>query len=266
MIDKISARREHRYVTVVLGAESRDLLLLVEGHTAQAVTEFLAAMPAHRAKAEAITEVVMHMSPAYIAGVQAHFSNARIVFDLFPIMKLAGALDAVRKSLRKQGADLTGALWALRGNEWTGSQEQLDLRRKLARAYPILGRALTLSEGPPRSVGRWRLPSIRWWLGWADRRRLDPSANSPALSKNTSTAFWLISKPASRMPPSKPLTLSSKWLSASPVAFATSITSASPLISMPADLTSKFLIPYPLETSKRLVFVRIKTRRTTMDH
>jgi transposase len=174
MIDKISARREHRYVTVVLGAESLDLLLLVEGHTAQAVTEFLAAMPAHRAKAEAITEVVMHMSPAYIAGVQAHFSNARIVFDLFPIMKLAGALDAVRKSLRKQGADLTGALWALRGNEWTRSQEQLDLRRKLARAYPILGRALTLSEGPPRSVGRWRLPSIRWWLGWADRRRLDP--------------------------------------------------------------------------------------------
>ena len=44
------------------------------------------------------------MSPAYIAGVQTHFPNARIVFDLFDIMKLAGeALDAVRKSLRKQG-------------------------------------------------------------------------------------------------------------------------------------------------------------------
>ena len=71
-------------------------------------------LPAHRAKAEAITEVVMDMSPAYIAGVQAHFPNVRIVFDLFHIMKLAGeALDAVRKSLRKQGADLTGGLWAL---------------------------------------------------------------------------------------------------------------------------------------------------------
>jgi hypothetical protein len=34
------------------------------------VREFLAAMPAHGAKAEAITEVVMDMSPAYIAGVQ----------------------------------------------------------------------------------------------------------------------------------------------------------------------------------------------------
>ena len=115
MIDETSARKGQRYVTVVLDAESHDLLLMVEGRSAQAVTEFLAAMPAHGAKAEAITEVVMDMSPAYIAGVQAHFPNARIVFDLFHFMKLAGeALDAVRKSLRKQGADLTGGLWALR--------------------------------------------------------------------------------------------------------------------------------------------------------
>jgi transposase len=120
---------------------------MVEGRSAQAVTEFLAAMPAHGAKAEAITEVVMDMSPAYIAGVQTHFPNARIVFDLFHIMKLAGeALDAVRKNPRQQGADLTGGLWALRGNEWTRSQEQLELRRKLARA-----------RGPPRRVGRRRL-------------------------------------------------------------------------------------------------------------
>ena len=94
MIDETSARKGHRYVTVVLDAESHDLLFMVEGRSAQAITEFLAAMPAHGAKAEAITEVVMDMSPAYIAGVQTHFPNARIVFDLFHIMKLAGeALD-----------------------------------------------------------------------------------------------------------------------------------------------------------------------------
>ena len=175
MIDETSARKGHRYVTVVLDAESHDLLLMVEGRSAQAVTEFLAAMPAHRAKAEAITEVVMDMSPAYIAGVQAHFPNARIVFDLFHIMKLAGeALDAVRKSLRMQGADLTGGLWALRGNEGTRSQEQLELRRKLARAYPILGRAIALREALQGVLADGDLPSIRWWLGWAERSRLEP--------------------------------------------------------------------------------------------
>jgi transposase len=60
----VSARKGHRCVTVVLDAESHDLLLMVEGRRAQAVTEFLAAMPARGAKAEAITEVVMDMSPA----------------------------------------------------------------------------------------------------------------------------------------------------------------------------------------------------------
>ncbi len=115
------------------------------------------------------------MSPAYIAGVQAHFPNARIVFDLFHIMKLAGeALDTVRKNLRKQGADLTGGLWAIRGNEWTRSQEQLDLRRTLARTYPKLGRAIALREALQEILADGDLPSIRWWLGWADRSRLEP--------------------------------------------------------------------------------------------
>jgi transposase len=146
---------------------------MVEGSSAQAVTEFLAAMLAH-AKAEATTEVVMDMSPADIAGVQARFPNARIVFDLFRIMKLAGeALDVVRKSPRKQGADLTGGLWALRANEWTRSQKQLDLRRKLASAYPILGLAIALCEALQGVLADGDLPSICWWPGWADRSRLE---------------------------------------------------------------------------------------------
>jgi hypothetical protein len=45
-----------------------------------------------------------------------------------------------------RGADLTGGLWALRGDEWTRSQEQLDPRRKLTRAYPILIRAMASND------------------------------------------------------------------------------------------------------------------------
>ena len=174
-IDETSAKKGHRYVTVVLDAQSHDLLLMVEGRSAEAVAEFVAAMPAHGAKAQAITEVIIDMSPAYIAGMQAHFPNARVIFDLFHIMKLAGeALDTVRKNLRKQGADLVGALWAVRGNEWTRSQEQLELRRKLASAYPMLGRAIALREALQEVLADGDLPSIRWWLGWADRSRLEP--------------------------------------------------------------------------------------------
>ncbi len=111
MIDETSARRGHRYVTVVVDADTRDLLLMVEGRSAEAIAAFGAAMPGHGAQPDQIREVVMDMSPAYIAGVENHFPRVRIVFDLFHMMKLAGdALDRVRKDLRRSGADLCGSL------------------------------------------------------------------------------------------------------------------------------------------------------------
>jgi len=175
MIDETSARRGHRYVTVVLDADSHDLLLMLEGRSAEAVAEFAQAMPAHRAATHQISEVVMDMSTAYIAGTQTCFPNARIVFDRFHVMKLAGeALDAVRKDLRRQGADLSGGLWAIRGNEWTRTDQQLDLRRHLVKTYPILGRALGLRDALANVLEGDDLPTLKWWLGWADRSRLEP--------------------------------------------------------------------------------------------
>jgi hypothetical protein len=164
MIDETSARKGHRYVTVVLDvAHSHDLLLMLEGRSAEAVAEFVAAMPAHGAKAEAITEVVMDMSPAYSPGCKPTFPTPASSLISSPIMKLAGeAVDAVRKNLRKQGTDLTGVLWTLLGNQWTRSQEQLELRRTLARA---------LREALQEVLADGDLPSIRWWLGWADCSR-----------------------------------------------------------------------------------------------
>jgi len=175
MVDETSARKGQRYVTVVLDADSHDLLLMVEERSARAVAEFAQAMPAHRAAPRQISEVVMDMSAAYIAGTQVHFPEARIVFDRFHVMKLAGeALDAVRKELRRQGADLAGGLWALRGNEWTRTDQQLDLRRHLVKTYPILGRALGLRDALADVLEGGDLPTLKWWLGWADRSRLEP--------------------------------------------------------------------------------------------
>lgn len=175
MIDETSAQKGHRYVTNILDADSHELLLMVEGRSAEAVAQFLKEMPAHRAQAEQITEVVMDMSPAYISGVKSNFPKARIVFDLFHIMKLAGeALDTVRKDLRKQGADLQGGLWALRGNEWTRSEEQLQIRKNLSHTYPKLGRALALREALQNVLADKDIPSMKWWFSWADRSKLKP--------------------------------------------------------------------------------------------
>jgi len=175
MVDETSARRGHRYVTVVLDADSHELLLMVEGRGAEALGQMARAMVEHGAHPSQISDIVMDMSPAYIAGAAREFPQARIVFDLFHIMKLAGeALDQVRKSLRQQGADLFGGLWALRGNQWTRSEQQKQTRRQLCANYPKLGRAMALRETLQDVLAAKSPPSIQWWLGWAVRSRLEP--------------------------------------------------------------------------------------------
>ncbi|MGC1481648.1 MAG: ISL3 family transposase [Chthoniobacterales bacterium] len=175
LVDETRARRGHRYVTVILDADTSELLLMVEGRHAQTLKQFAAAMPAHGASPDQITEVVMDMSAAYIAGTRENFPAARIVFDHFHLMQLAGkASDEVRKSLARDGADLCGALWSLRGNAWTRSEDQLSRRQQLCRDYPKIGRAIALREALQDVLADSDLDSLRWWCGWAVRSRLEP--------------------------------------------------------------------------------------------
>ena len=55
----------------------------------------------------------MDMSPAYVKGASQYFPQARIVFDKFHVMVLAGkALEEVRREFQREGADLKGAMWS----------------------------------------------------------------------------------------------------------------------------------------------------------
>ena len=179
-VDETSARRGHRYVTTVLDAENSSLLLMVEGRSAEAVAAFGKALREHRGDPSQIEAVAMDMSPAYVKGASEHFPQARIVFDKFHLMVLAGqALDEVRRELQREGgADLKGALWSLRGNAWNLTEERQEQRKNLCRQYTKLGRAMSLRESlqaiyasPERQVAE---AELEWWCGWAARSRLRP--------------------------------------------------------------------------------------------
>ena len=117
----------------------------------------------------------MDMSAAYRKGAGKYFPNARIVFERFHIMQMAGkALDEVRKDLARGGAKLEGALWATRGNQWTRSDEQLARRRELCAQYPKLGRAIMLREMLQDVLESEDEPSLRWWCWRAAVSRLEP--------------------------------------------------------------------------------------------
>lgn len=175
LVDETSARRGHRYVSCFVDADTRKLLFLAEGRGSEVLGEFVGALRAHGGTPEQIKLVAMDMSGAYLKGAREHLPKAQVVFDHFHLMQMAGrALDEVRKELRRQGADLHQGLWALRGNAWTRSEEQLARREALCRQYPKLGRAMMLRESLQDVLAQQDEELLRWWCNRAKRSRLEP--------------------------------------------------------------------------------------------
>jgi transposase len=183
-IDETATRKGHRYATVAVEIDLRAeqgarLLFMTPERTAASVGEFVAAMPAHGARPEQVQVAAIDMSPAYEKGVAFHLPVAQVVFDRFHVMKLAGeAVDGVRKELRAQGADLKGALWALRGNWENLGQEQRELRLELCARHKALARAMALRESL-QDTWQWPGPAsaalhLKSWCAWAARSRLAP--------------------------------------------------------------------------------------------
>jgi transposase len=176
-IDETSSRRGRCYVSVFLDAKTHRLLYVAEGRTSLAVEQFAQALLAHRGEPKRIEWVAMDMLHCYAKGVREQFPKAQIVYDRYHLMIMAGEAVEVRRSLQRQGAQLKGALWTLRGNPWNLDTEQQQTRTRLAQQYKPLGRALasrtalqdlyeaTDSDGPEL---------LRRWCQWATRSRLAP--------------------------------------------------------------------------------------------
>jgi len=183
-IDETATRKGQRYATVVveidleLKSKAR-LLFMPPERTAASVGQFAEAMAAHGASPQQVRIAAIDMSAAYQKGVAEHLPQAKVVFDRFHVMKLAGeAVDAVRKQLVAQGADLRGAMWALRGNFENLKQEQRELRLELCARHKALARAVTLREYLQET---WQWPDadsaalhLKGWCSWAARSQLVP--------------------------------------------------------------------------------------------
>jgi len=194
LVDETSARRGHRYVTTVVDADSREPLFLCEGRESEALGLFAQEPERHGASAEQIELVCMDMSPAYRKGAREFFPQATVVFDRFHLMQMAGnALDEVRKALRREGADLQNGLWALRGNQWTRTQEQQVLRRELCQQYPRIGRAMMLRDIFQDILADEDTESLSWWCTVSMFAHMPPSSNNPSSRRQASVLSIILS-------------------------------------------------------------------------
>jgi transposase len=102
LIDETSLRRRHRYVTVVVNAESGEALGVVEHRNAKALRGFLAKQ-GHRGL-KGVEVVVTDGSEAYRAAIHTHLSHASHVVDRFHAVRwFADGLVEVRRRIQRVG-------------------------------------------------------------------------------------------------------------------------------------------------------------------
>ena len=102
LIDETSLRRKHRYVTVLVNAETGDALGVVEHRSATALRAFFARQ-GHR-WLKGIEVVVTDGSEAYRAAIHTHLSHASHVVDRFHAVRwFATGLIEVRRRIQRVG-------------------------------------------------------------------------------------------------------------------------------------------------------------------
>jgi transposase len=178
-IDETAARRGHDYITLFADIDQARVLFATEGKDAATVAAFADDLAAHGGNAEAIEEVCIDMSPAFIKGVAENLPEAAITFDKFHAVKIINdAVDQVRRGEQKRQNVLKGTRYIWLRNPANLSERQqaiLDAlpthHLKTARAYQMrLAFQDLYQQDSPQQAAQY----LKRWYFWATHSRLSP--------------------------------------------------------------------------------------------
>jgi len=143
--DETSMKQGHNYVTTMVDLDEKRVLFATEGKGAGCIEESIEYLEGKDVDVNAIEQVCIDMSPAFISGCMNHIPNAAITFDKFHVMKEVNkAMDELRK-LERIGNEL------LKGHKYTFLKNKLKPeiqteRDILIEMYPKLGEGYRLKE------------------------------------------------------------------------------------------------------------------------
>lgn len=97
-IDETAARRGHDYITLFVDIDRARVVFATEGRDAETITAFADDLARHGGDPEAVSEVCIDMSPAFIKGVAESLPNAAVTFDKSHAVRIVNdAVDQVRR-------------------------------------------------------------------------------------------------------------------------------------------------------------------------
>jgi transposase len=183
-VDEFSYRKRHHYLTVVVDHDRRRIVWAKEGRSYEVLKEFFQTLGIDRCFN--IKAATIDMAAGYEKAIKEWLPQADIVFDRFHVQRLASdALDKVRRSIvqelhgcPQEAKDVKGTRFVLlKKPEDLSPTEKFRLsqvqetNQRLYRGYLLketLGDALDYRQ-PKRAE-----ESLRSWLAWASRSRLEP--------------------------------------------------------------------------------------------
>jgi transposase len=150
LIDETSLRRRHRYVTVLVNAETGEALGVVEHRSAKALRAFFAGQ-GHR-WLKGVEVVVTDGSVAYQAAIRTHLAHATHVVDRFHAVRwFASGLVEVRRRIQRIG----------------DKGERPAFEPSIFRArYALLARSDHLSPERKLSLDRMFAANLELWHAW----------------------------------------------------------------------------------------------------
>jgi transposase len=165
------------------------VLFATEGKDANTIAAFAADLTEHDGDPNAISEVCIDMSPAFIKGVGDNLANAKITFDKFHAVKIVNhAVDAVRRAEQKNQPSLRGTryIWLRNPGNLSGRQratlDALPTRHlKTGRAYQI---KLAFQDLYNQSSSDAATHYLKQWYFWATHSRLDPMIDAARTIKH----------------------------------------------------------------------------------
>ena len=142
-VDETSQKKGPSYITSFMDLETGELLYVVEGKDVATVHKFAEASNLDTKDSK---EISIDMSPAFIAGAKAVFTEAKITVDKFHVSQLGQkAFDSIRKYMRrKEKRTIHKGLFFKEYQELTREEKQLvdDLLLK----YPLLDKVYQLKN------------------------------------------------------------------------------------------------------------------------
>ena len=170
-VDETSAKRGHRYITVVTDADTGKIVFITEGKGAEGMVRFSAWMKEHNGDPEKIRLVSCDFSKAFLSGISANLPNADIVYDRFHLCKMANdALDKVRSKNQFNGMRHKWIRFKLlkNGKDLTENDKAVifDIKqdnKEIGKAYEMKESLIQLYDYPDRASAK---EHLKRWVEW----------------------------------------------------------------------------------------------------